>query len=201
MEEFILATSNAGKVREMQAVLGGMGIAVRPLSALDLTLDVMETGTSFEENALIKAQAVFRMTGLPAIADDSGLAVDALGGAPGIYSARYAGEGKTDQDRNNLLLKNMENIPEGKRQGQFVCAIACVRPGREPIVVRGECAGTILFHTRGEGGFGYDPLFYVPSENMTFGEIPPERKNRISHRAAALEKLIEKLDIGSVEHG
>ncbi|MBR3866238.1 MAG: RdgB/HAM1 family non-canonical purine NTP pyrophosphatase, partial [Butyricicoccus sp.] len=141
--------------------------------------------------ARIKARAAFEYTGLPAIADDSGLAVDALGGAPGVYSARYC-EG-TDKDRNAFLLKNMENVPDGERSARFVCALCCVLDEDREIAVEGACEGTILREERGEGGFGYDPLFFVELFGCTFGEVPAEAKHTISHRGRALRKLEEKL--------
>ena len=148
-----------------------------------------KTAKTFEKNALIKAKSAAEFTGLPALADDSGLCVDALDGAPGIYSARYC-EG-TDEDRNALLLKNMQD--KENRACRFVCAIACVLADGETLTVRGECEGTLLRENHGAGGFGYDPLFYVEKYGCTFGELPAEVKNTISHRANALNKLKEAL--------
>lgn len=191
--KFVLASKNKKKIDEMKEILRGLPIEL--LSQPDSIGEIDETGETFEENAIIKAQTVMEATGLPAIADDSGLAVDALGGAPGVYSARYAGEGKTDHDRNELLLHNMSVVPEDRRQAKFVCCIACAFPDRQPIVVKGECHGRILFEEHGEGGFGYDPLFYVPECGCTFGELPSEEKNRLSHRAKALQQLKEILNL------
>ena len=186
--QFVLASHNKKKMAEMAAILSGLDIEVVPLP--ENAPEPEENGATFEENAMIKAKSAAAFTGLPAIADDSGLCVDALGGAPGIYSARYC-EG-TDHDRNTLLLKNMSD--QDDRACRFVCAIACILPGGEALTVRGECEGELLRESHGEGGFGYDPLFYVPEYACTFGELPPETKNRISHRGRALRKLREELE-------
>lgn len=187
--KFVIASHNRKKIAEMNAILGALGIefTAQPGDAPEPE----ETGTVFEENALIKARAACAFTGLPAVADDSGLCVDALDGAPGVYSARYcAGD---DQDRNAFLLKNMEAVPDGKRQARFVSAIACVFPNGDELVVRGECEGEILRAAHGAGGFGYDPLFFVKEFDCTFGELPQEIKNQVSHRARALQKMKETL--------
>ena len=186
--QFVLASHNKKKMSEMAAILSGLDIEVVPLP--ENAPEPEENGATFEENAMIKAKSAAAFTGLPAIADDSGLCVDALGGAPGIYSARYC-EG-TDLDRNTLLLQNMSDKDD--RACRFVCAIACILPGGEALTVRGECEGELLRESHGEGGFGYDPLFYVPEYACTFGELPPETKNRISHRGRALRKLREELE-------
>lgn len=188
--KFILASHNKKKLSEVSAIVENLGIELLPQP--DLGGNIEENGSSFEENALIKATEVLKRTGLPAIADDSGLCVDALNGEPGIYSARYGEEGLDDLGRNNLLLKNMEGIPKGKRGAKFVCAIACAFSDREPIIVRGECQGEISFERKGDGGFGYDPLFYVPQYDMTFAQLSSDIKNKISHRAIALKKLSDK---------
>ena len=154
------------------------------------TGDIVEDGETFEANSAIKAEAVSRFTGLPALADDSGLSVDALGGAPGVYSARYAGEHGDDQANNDLLLKNMENITD--RTCRFVCAMALALPGEETRVVRGECVGELLYERAGNGGFGYDPLFKYHT-GKTFGEMTEKEKNAVSHRANASEKMREVL--------
>nr|WP_297174770.1 RdgB/HAM1 family non-canonical purine NTP pyrophosphatase [uncultured Agathobaculum sp.] len=184
---FVLASHNKKKMAEMAAILSGLGIDVVPLP--EDAPEPEETGATFAENALIKAKSAADFTGLPAIADDSGLCVDALGGAPGVYSARYcAGD---DSDRNAFLLKNMQDKDE--RACRFVCAIACVLPGGETIAVHGECEGELLRESQGTGGFGYDPLFYVPAHGCTFGELPRAVKNQISHRGQALQKLRNEL--------
>ncbi len=187
--EFVVASHNRKKIGEMDAILGALGISFLPLP--QGAPEPEEDGATFEENALIKARAACAFTGKPAVADDSGLCVDALGGAPGIYSARYC-EG-SDSDRNAFLLENLAAVPDGGRQAQFVSAIACVFPGGEALVVRGECAGGIVRSPQGEGGFGYDPLFYVAEYGCTFAQLPAEVKNRISHRARALQKMKQAL--------
>ncbi len=187
--EFIIASHNQKKIREMDAILGALGISFSPLP--EGAPEPEETGTTFEENALIKAQAACQLTGKPAIADDSGLAVEALDGAPGIYSARYC-EG-SDADRNAFLLRKMEAVPDGSRQAKFVSAIACAFPNGDTLTVRGECPGEILRELHGEGGFGYDPLFWYDEAGCTFAELPAEQKNRVSHRARALQKMKQVL--------
>ena len=187
--EFIIASHNQKKIREMDAILGALGISFSPLP--EGAPEPEETGTTFEENALIKAQAACQLTAKPAIADDSGLAVEALDGAPGIYSARYC-EG-SDADRNAFLLRKMEAVPDGSRQAKFVSAIACAFPNGDTLTVRGECPGEILRELHGEGGFGYDPLFWYDEAGCTFAELSAEQKNRVSHRARALQKMKQVL--------
>lgn len=191
MKQFVLASHNAKKLREMQDILGELGIAVEALP--EHAPEPEENGLTFAENASIKARAACTLTGKPAIADDSGLCVDALGGAPGIYSARYC-DG-SDEDRVAYLLKNMEEIQDGARNACFVSAIACVFPDGRECIVSGECQGEITREMRGNGGFGYDPVFFVPLHNCTFGELPQDVKNKISHRARALTKLKQELKI------
>ena len=181
--QFVLASHNKKKLAELSAIVSSLGIEIIPLP--EGAPEPEENGKTFEENALIKAKSAAEFTGLPALADDSGLCVDALDGAPGIYSARYC-EG-TDEDRNAFLLKNMQD--KENRACRFVCAIACVLADGETLTVRGECEGTLLRENHGAGGFGYDPLFYVEKYGCTFGELPAEVKNTISHRANALNKL------------
>ena len=187
---FILASNNPKKLRELTAILAGHETV--SLSQAGLDIDPDETGTTFEENALIKARAVCAASGQAAIADDSGLVVDALDGAPGVRSARYC-EG-TDADRTAFLLSNLREVPGEQRTARFVSAVAAVFPGGREITVRGQCHGVILREPRGENGFGYDPVFFVPEENGTFAEITQETKNRISHRGKALQKLKEQLE-------
>ena len=195
--DFILASKNSHKLGEMSAILGQYGVRLRLQSELDLDLDVEETGATFEENAMLKAAAVMRASGLPAIADDSGLEVDALGGAPGIYSARYGGDAcKNDRQRYELLLENLKGIPMAERTARFVCVIAAIWPDGRRICVRGTCEGLILERPGRDNGFGYDPVFYVPEEGMTFSEMPQARKNEISHRANALRLFQTKLTEG-----
>ncbi len=192
MLEFVIATNNAHKLREMRAILDTEQRRVLSMKEAGIATDPEETGTTFEENALIKARAACAASGKPALADDSGIAVDALNGGPGIYSARYC-EG-SDEDRLWFLLKTVEDVPEGKRGAQYVAAIACVLPDGTEFTVRGTVFGSLLRAPIGEGGFGYDPIFYVESEGATFAQIPAERKNEISHRANALKLLVQELE-------
>ena len=192
MKKFIIATNNAKKLAELDRILNPLGInAVTARDAgVDLG-DVEETGTTFEENALIKAMSAFEKSGLPAIADDSGLMVDALDGRPGVYTARYGGEGLSDKERYMNLLDEMKDIPKDKRTARFVSAICCVLSKDEVITVRGECVGEIAFEPSGEGGFGYDPIFLY--EVKSFALLTPEEKDSISHRGKALRLLREEL--------
>lgn len=193
--KMVLATRNVHKIREMTQILSRFGIEAVPQQTLGCDLDVEETGATFAENAFLKAHAVMQATGLPAIADDSGLEVKALNGAPGIYSARYGGDHEApDSFRNELLLKNMADIPDGQRQARYVAAICLSFPDGQRIDTLGTCEGEILRAGIGEGGFGYDPLFWCPTEGVTFAQLAPERKNEISHRAKALAALEQKLE-------
>lgn len=189
--KFVLASNNQKKLIELRAILGAQGHEVLSLHDCGVESDPEETGQTFEQNALIKARSACAAAGIPAVADDSGLVVDALGGAPGVRSARYCPG--SDADRVNFLLKNMQSVPDGKRTARFVSAVACVFPDGREIVARGECEGVILPAARGTGGFGYDPVFYVPQEKMTFAELPPQRKNAVSHRGRALAAFSERL--------
>ena len=192
--KLVLASKNPKKLKEMQEILGQFDIEVCLQSEVGLDLDVEETGTTFEENSLLKAKAVMEATGLPAIADDSGICVDALHGEPGIYSARYGFDDSLDDwGRLQLLLKNTENVPDGQRQAKFVCVITMVSPDGQVIQARGEIHGELLRAPRGENGFGYDPIFYYPPMGMSTAEMPPEEKNKVSHRANALNVFYEKL--------
>lgn len=193
--EFIIATNNKKKLREMGAILEKLGVRALSLSEAGIESDAEETGTTFEENSRIKALAAMRVAKLPAIADDSGLEVDALGGEPGVYSARYGGDKcRDDVERYEYLLENMKNVPDGERQARFVSVITCVFPDGREISARGEIEGEILREPHGEGGFGYDPIFFVPDEGMTTAEMTQERKNEISHRAKSLRIMAEKLE-------
>ncbi len=189
---YVIATNNEHKLKEIRAILETDKRKFLSMREAGIHTDPEETGTTFEENALIKARAACAASGLPAMADDSGIAVDALNGGPGVFSARYC-EG-SDEDRVHFLLKNLENVPDGQRGGRFVSAIACVFPDGTEFTVRGECFGQILREMRGAGGFGYDPVFFDPKENATFAQIPQERKNEISHRARALAKMKAELE-------
>jgi len=190
--KYVIATNNAHKLIELAHILEDLGVEAISLKAAGVTDMPEETGQTFEENALIKARAACLKTGLAAIADDSGLVVDALHGQPGVYSARYgAPEAATDRDRTALLLKNMAGM--GDRTARFACACACVFPGGDVVTAYGCCEGVILDAPRGGGGFGYDPVFYVPQLGMTFSQMPEAEKNRISHRGKALRALKIKI--------
>ncbi len=190
----VLASKNPHKLVEISKITEQFGFELVLQSELGLELDVEETGATFEENSFLKADAVMKATGLPALADDSGIAVDALDGAPGVYSARYGfDESLDDWGRLQLLLKNTEHVPDGQRQAQFVCVITMVTPDGKVIQTRGEMHGQLLRTPTGQNGFGYDPIFYYPPMGMSNGELPSEIKNQVSHRANALKGLYEKL--------
>ena len=189
--KFILATHNPGKLREMAAILSQYGVEVVSPADVGITVDVEETGTTFAENAMLKAKAICAAADLPAIADDSGLCVDALNGGPGVYSARYGGEGLDDRGRYTLLLNSMRG--QTTRAAHFACAIACAFPNGDELTAEGRCDGTIAFAPMGEGGFGYDPVFFVPEKAKTFGQLTAEEKSAISHRGKALKAFSEKL--------
>ncbi len=189
MTTFVIATHNQKKLKELERILEPLNI-----SAITAELEeVEETGTTFRENAYLKAEAACRQTGMPAVADDSGLMVDALDGAPGVYSARYAGEGASDADRIAKLLANLKEVPREKRTAKFVSAVCCAFPDGKRIDVQGECPGEIAFEPHGNGGFGYDPVFLV--NGKSFAELSAEEKDRISHRGRALKKLAERLQL------
>ena len=194
LKELVLASHNAGKLKELQAMLGD---AVRVRSVAEFSShEPEETGLSFVENAILKARHAARVSGLPALADDSGLAVDALGGAPGIYSARYA-DGLGDAANNAKLLDALKDVPDEERDAQFVCALALVHHAEDPlpIICEGLWHGRILHAARGAGGFGYDPLFWVPERECASAELPPAEKNRLSHRARAMAQLKQRLGL------
>ena len=190
--KYVLATHNPGKLKEMGAILAQFGVEVVSPKDLGLTVDVEETGATFAENAMLKAKAICAAAQLPAIADDSGLCVDALNGGPGVYSARYGGEGLDDRGRYMLLLNNMRG--QTTRAAHFACAIACAFPNGDTLTAEGRCDGTIAFAPMGEGGFGYDPVFFVPEKAKTFGQLTAEEKSAISHRGRALESFVGKLE-------
>ena len=190
--KLVLASKNKKKLVEMNAILSQLGIEVCSEAEAGVDVDVEETGTTFEENSLLKARAVMEASGLPAIADDSGLCVTCLNDAPGIYSARYGGEGLDDTGRYQLLLANMRG--QLYRSAKFVSVITCCFPNGDVITARGECPGTIAFAPMGEGGFGYDPVFFVPGLKKTFSQLSAEEKNAISHRGKALEIFKGKLE-------
>ncbi|MBQ3662792.1 MAG: XTP/dITP diphosphatase [Clostridia bacterium] len=192
----IIASNNSHKVREIRQILGQYFSEMSTLKEAGINIDVVEDGTTFQENALKKAKEVLAAAdGFDAaLADDSGLMVDALNGAPGIYSARYAGEGHNDQENNAKLLKDMENVPDVKRTCRFASSIALVRRGKEPIVVIGYAEGVLLREKHGENGFGYDPLFFYPPLQKTFAELSADEKNAVSHRSRSLALLREALE-------
>ena len=191
--QFIVATHNYKKLKELSRILKPLGIDAVTDAELGMRLDeAEETGSTFEENAALKAIAACRQSGLPAIADDSGLAVDALGGAPGVHSARYAGEKATDADRNLKLLAEMAGVPEDKRTARFISAICCVFPNGDRVTARGECGGRIGYEPLGENGFGYDPLFIVAG-GRSYAELSTDEKDATSHRGNALRLFAIRL--------
>lgn len=194
MKKIVLATGNQGKVREMADLLNDFGFDVVAQSEFNVS-DVAETGTTFVENAIIKARHAAKETGLPAIADDSGLEVDYLNGAPGIYSARYAGEGASDQDNIDKLLEAMQGVAEEQRSARFHCVLVLMRHENDPtpLICHGCWEGRILTEQSGENGFGYDPVFYVPEEGCASAQLEPARKKQLSHRGKALQKLFAAL--------
>ncbi|MBR2742706.1 MAG: XTP/dITP diphosphatase [Clostridia bacterium] len=193
--KIIAATNNRGKLMEIEEITSGLGVRVSSLSDEGIKIDVEETGKTFEENALIKARAVYEITRTPVLADDSGLCVDALSGAPGVYTARYAGEGASDDANISKLLSAMRDADEENRTARFVCALAYIDESGREHVYRGECEGVITFEKKGTGGMGYDPVFYYPPYKMTFAECSHEMKNAVSHRSAALKKFFDDMKI------
>ena len=195
----VLASGNSGKLKEFNQLLSPLGLDVRHQAEYGVH-DVEETGLTFAENPLLKAREASRVSGLPALADDSGLEVDALNGAPGIYSARYAGEPKSDQRNNEKLLAALSECAEGQRTARYWCVLVYLRHAEDPVpvIVQRSWEGEVLAHPRGEGGFGYDPLFWLPDQGMSVAELPSETKNRLSHRGRALHTLV---DILKVAHG
>ena len=194
MQKVVLATGNAGKVRELASLLSDFGLDI--VAQTDLGVDsAEETGLTFIENAILKARHAAQITGLPAIADDSGLAVDALGGAPGIYSARYSGVDASDQQNLEKLLDALKDVPDDQRQAQFHCVLVYLRHAEDPtpLVFHGSWAGEITEQAAGEGGFGYDPAFYVPELGRTAAELSRDEKRAISHRGKALKLMLEAM--------
>ena len=194
MKRIVFATGNLGKVREINELLADHDLEVVAQSAFKVP-EAEETGLSFVENAIIKARNAAEHTGLPAIADDSGLEVDALNGAPGIYSSRYAGKNASDRDNLEKLLADLGDLPDAKRGARFQCLMVYLRHAEDPtpLICQGTWEGRVLFAPRGANGFGYDPVFYVPTHDCSSAELPPEIKNRLSHRGQALRKLIAAL--------
>lgn len=194
MKRMIFATGNENKMVEIREILGDLPLEILSMKQAGIRADIEENGTSFEENALIKAREVCRLAGEMVLADDSGLEIDYLNGEPGIYSARYMGENTSYRVKNKNLMERLEGVPNEKRTARFVCAIVAVFPDGKELVVRGTVEGIIGYEERGENGFGYDPIFYLPERGLTTAELPPEEKNSISHRGNALRKMKELLE-------
>lgn len=192
MRTLVLATANPGKLREFRHLLAGLPLRIVGLADVGLA-PPPETGASFAENAALKARAAALGSGLPALADDSGLEVEALGGAPGVHSARYAGEGADDEANRRRLSRELATVPERERAGRFRCALALARPDGDVEVVEGRCEGIMVAEPRGTGGFGYDPLFLLPERGLTMAELSPAEKNAVSHRARAVERALPLL--------
>ncbi|MDH5394809.1 MAG: XTP/dITP diphosphatase [Gammaproteobacteria bacterium] len=196
MQKIVLASNNKGKVRELSDMLASLNMEVLPQATFNIE-DADETGLTFVENAIIKARHASAIAGLPAIADDSGLEVDALKGAPGIYSARYSGSGATDEKNLLKLLDELKDIPEEQRTARFQCLLVYMRHAEDPtpVICQGTWEGRITFEAQGENGFGYDPVFYVPEYHCTSAQLSPAQKNKLSHRGIALAALVKKLSI------
>ena len=194
MQKLVIASSNKGKLRELSALLEPLDFDVHTQSEFDVA-DVEETGTTFVENAIIKARNAARHTGLPAIADDSGIEVDALNGAPGVYSARFSGPGATDETNNALLIEKLHNVPEQQRSARYKAVIVYMSHAGDPspIICEGTWEGRVMLEPRGGNGFGYDPLFFVPTHRCRSAELSAEEKNSISHRGKALKQLVQRL--------
>lgn len=192
-KRIIFATGNEGKMREVRMILADLKLPIVSMKEAGVTGDIIENGTTFEENALIKARAVMERTGEMALADDSGLEIDYLDGAPGIYSARFMGEDTPYEKKNAAILEKLSGVPEQERTARFVCAIACVMPDGTELTSRGTMEGRIAYEIRGENGFGYDPIFYLPECGCSSAQISPEQKNELSHRGKALRSMKEKL--------
>ena len=198
MQDIVLASSNPGKVREINQLLAELDLQVRPQSEFNV-IDAEETGLTFVENAILKARNAAQHTGLPAIADDSGIEVDALRGAPGIYSARFAGAGASDRENLDKLLAELEDVPEAQRSARFQCLMVYLRHASDPtpLICQGTWEGRILTTARGDNGFGYDPVFYVPTHDCSSAELPADVKNSLSHRGQALRQLVSALQQNS----
>lgn len=193
MKQILVATNNKGKVRDFEQLFKPHGIEVISLKDLNEPIEVEETGTTFEENAILKAEETAKILGKWVISDDSGLEIDALNGEPGVFSARYAGEPKDDEANIDKALNGLKDIPEGSRDARFRCVLAIAGPGIETKTFSGSCDGSILFERHGENGFGYDPIFYVPSEGKAMAELTPAEKAAISHRGVAMRKFEKEL--------
>lgn len=199
MKRIVLATNNRHKIKEIKNILSGLSVEIMTLEDFPGAPRVEETGKTLEENAILKAEAIYKFTGLPSVADDSGLEVDILHGAPGVLSSRFAGEHCSFEDNNRKLLQLMSRVPPEKRGAKFVCVVALMRDCNRMITVKGEVKGLITLEERGENGFGYDPLFYLPQLNKTFAQLSFEEKNRISHRAQAFGKAKDLIRKGFLD--
>ena len=191
MDKIVFATTNEGKVKEIKEILAGIPIEVVSMKEMNITADIEENGATFEENSLIKAREVSKLTGLPAMADDSGLEVDYLNGEPGIYSARYLGRDTDYNYKNNYIIEKLKNAKDEERSARFVCVISLVLPDGREFIKKGVMEGRIAYEIKGENGFGYDPVFYLPEYGMTSAELSGEEKNKISHRGKALGAMKE----------
>lgn len=198
MEEILIATKNQGKAKDFEQLFAPFNIRVKTLLDMENAIDVEEDGTTFQENAIKKAETIAREFNIPTLADDSGLIVDALDGRPGVYSARYAGMNKDDQANLNKVLDELKNVPEGKRSARFHCSLALALPGKKTVVVDGTCDGVITQEPIGDNGFGYDPIMFIPALDKTMAQLSKQEKNEISHRANALKHLKEILTIRQV---
>lgn len=192
-KRIIFATGNQGKMREIRMILEDLGVPVVSMKEAGVDADIEENGTTFQENAVIKAKTIMEMTGEVVLADDSGLEIDYLDGAPGVYSARFMGEDTSYDIKNGALLEKLQGVPEAERTARFVCAIACAFPDGRIFTSRGVMEGIIGYESKGANGFGYDPIFYLPSYGCTSAELSPEQKNELSHRGKALRDMKEKL--------
>ena len=191
MDKIVFATTNEGKVKEIKEILAGFPIEIVSMKEMNITADIEENGATFEENSLIKAREVSKLTGLPAMADDSGLEVDYLNGEPGIYSARYLGRDTDYNYKNNYIIEKLKNAKDEERSARFVCVISLVLPDGREFIKKGVMEGRIAYEIKGENGFGYDPVFYLPEYGMTSAELSGEEKNKISHRGKALGAMKE----------
>jgi XTP/dITP diphosphohydrolase len=200
MESVIIATKNIGKAKEFEKLFLPKGLAVKTLLDYPDIEDVEETGTTFEENAILKAETIANNLGVRVIADDSGLEIDALEGRPGVYSARYAGPEKNDENNIDKVLEELQGVPEEERTARFCCALAMAEPGMETLTVFGTCEGRILNERRGTNGFGYDPIFFVEEEGKAMAELASNEKNKISHRAKAIRQLDDLLKMHEDSH-
>ncbi|MBS8265118.1 XTP/dITP diphosphatase [Mesobacillus boroniphilus] len=200
MESVIIATKNKGKAKEFEKLFLPKGLVVKTLLDYAEIEDVEETGSTFEENAILKAETIANNLGVRVIADDSGLEIDALEGRPGVYSARYAGSEKNDENNIDKVLDELQGVPESERTARFCCALAMAEPGKETLTVFGTCEGRILNERRGTNGFGYDPIFYVETEGKAMAELASDEKNKISHRANAIRKLDDLLQKRGESH-